>query len=483
MNKLFSAFFLGIFLFPVISIAQDEYYYQTDFSKEEFAERRARIFDAIGNQAVAVIQGAAARGDHGVFRQTNTFYYLTGIESEHAYLMIDARRRTSTLYLQHRDEGRERSSGKSLSAEDAELVKELTGIENVKPIERLSFDLNGIGGIRPPRATVFTPMSPAENGNDSRDESLRGQALISADPWDGRPSRESHFVSLIQKHSPQIEVKDLSPILDTMRRIKSPKEIELIRKATDIAGLGIIEAMKSTNPGVYEYQLEAAAKYQFYLHDSQGDGYAAIIGGGSNAYFGHYWQNTDPLVDGDLVLMDYAPDYHYYTSDVTRMWPVNGEYTEAQVQLTEYILAYKDALFRYIKPGVTSEYVLDNAAKDMREYLKGKKFANPAHQKAVEEGVEFRGHFQHPVGMAVHDVGGARGMPLEPGMVFTIDPMIWIPEERLYIRIEDMALVTEGGVENLSEFVPYTIEDIKKTIKETGVIEFRPAQPLPLKDN
>ena len=112
--------------------------------------------------------------------------------------------------------------------------------------------------------------------------------------------------------------------------IKSKREIEIIRKATEIAGLAIIEAMRSTKPGVYEYQLDAAAKYIFYLHGSRGDGYASIIGGGTNAYFGHYFHKTDKLKDGDLVLMDYAPDYRYYTSDVTRMWPVNGKYTEGQ---------------------------------------------------------------------------------------------------------------------------------------------------------
>jgi Xaa-Pro aminopeptidase len=266
-----------------------------------------------------------------------------------------------------------------------------------------------------------------------------------------------------------------------MRVIKSPKEIELVRKATQIAGLAIIEAMRSTEPGVYEYQLDAAAKYIFHLHGARGDGYSSIIGGGTNAYMGHYFHKTDKLIDGDLVLMDYAPDYHYYTSDVTRIWPVNGTFTPEQKELYNFIIAYRDALFKYIKPGVTSNEVLDKAAADMEQYLVGKQFVKQAHLKAVEEGIKFRGHFQHPVGMAVHDVGLVRGVPLQPGMVFTIDPMIWIPEERLYIRIEDMALVTADGVENLSGFVPSRLEDVEATIKEKGLIEFRPATDLPQK--
>ena len=312
-----------------------------------------------------------------------------------------------------------------------------------------------------------------ETGNDSRDELLAGQARAASDPWDGRPSHEAHFVRLVKKRFPQLEVRDLSPTLDAMRVIKSAAEIALIRKATQLAGLGIMEAMRSTTPGVCEYHLDAAAKYVFYVGGARGDGYASIIGGGTNAFLGHYFRKSYVLRSGDLVLMDYAPDYRYHTSDVTRIWPVNGIFTAAQAALYEHIVAYRDALFRYIKPGVTADEVLDRAAADMKEYLVGKTFAPPAHLKTVQQGLVFRGHFQHPVGMAVHDVGRVRGVPLRAGMVYTIDPMIWISEEQLYIRIEDMALVTADGVENLSGFVPSRIVDVQRTIGEAGVIQFR----------
>lgn len=461
--------------------AQEKHHYQTDFSQEEFAQRRATVFGKIGNNAIALIQGARGVDDFNVFRQTNSFYYLTGLETPHAYLLLNGKNKSTTLYLPHRDSGRERGEGKILSAEDGDLIKSLTGIDQVKGVEFLSNDLVRTGLIRPPAPTLYTPLSPAETGTDSRDELLNAQARVSADPWDGGPSREASLVALLKSRVPQFEIADLSPILDGMRLIKSEKEIELIRKATEIAGLAIIEAMKSTDPGVYEYQLDAAAKYVFQLNGARGDGYASIIGGGTNAWMGHYFHKTDRLNDGDLVLMDYAPDYHYYTSDVTRMWPVNGKYTKAQRQLSEYILAYRDALFKYIKPGVNSNDVLDGAARDMEAYLVGKEFANAAHLKAVKEGLKFRGHFQHPVGMAVHDVGRVHGVILQPGMVFTIDPMIWIPEERLYVRIEDMAVVTAYGVENLSAFVPSTLDEIEKVMKQKGLIEFRPATSLPLK--
>lgn len=471
-----------ILLFLInLATAQDNHHYQVDFSKEEFAQRRAKIFDAIGNNAIALIQGATGLPGFSVFRQNNTFYYLTGLESPHAYLLLNGKDRQATVYLPHRDTATESNQGKVLSAEDSELVKQLVGVKQVKGIEFLSADLVGTGLIRPPAPLLYTEFSPAENGNDSRDELLYAQARSAADPWDGLPAREAMFIQKLKERVPQFEFRDLSPVLDAMRVIKSPKEIELIRRATQMAGLGIIEAMRSTQPGVYEYQLDAAAKYIFHLHGARGDGYASIVGGGKNAYMGHYFHKTDVLKDGDLVLMDYAPDYHYYTSDVTRIWPVNGKFSSEQKELYNFIVAYRDALFKYIKPGFHSNEVLDKASADMKEYLVGKKFVKAAHLKAVEEGLKFRGHFQHPVGMAVHDVGRVHGVPLQSGMVFTIDPMIWIHEERLYIRIEDMALVTEDGVENLSAFVPSTIEDVEATIKEKGLIEFRPATTLPIK--
>jgi Xaa-Pro aminopeptidase len=474
-----AALILPALAHPAATAAQEPVPYQADVAAGELVARRARVLESIGAQAVAVVQGATGLPGFSVFRQANDFYYLTGVESAHAYLLLNGRARTATLYLPHRDAARERSEGKVLAVEDSLLLKQLTGVDAVRPLEGLAQDLVGADLLRPPALALYTPLAPMEVGNDSRDELLAAQARAASDPWDGRPSREAHFVQLVRARFPQLEVRDLSPTLDALRTIKSPAEIALIRRATQLAGLGIIEAMRSTRPGVMEYQLDAAAKYVFHLNGARGDGYASIIAGGTNAFLGHYFRKADPLRDGDLVLMDYAPDYRYYTSDVTRIWPVNGTFTPAQAALYAYIVAYRDALFRHIRPGVTADEVLDRAAADMRTYLEGKSFATPAHRRAVEEGLRFRGHFQHPVGMAVHDVGRVRGVPLRPGMVFTIDPMIWIPEERLYIRIEDVALVTADGVENLSAFVPSRIEDVQRTIAQPGMVQGFPPTPPP----
>jgi Xaa-Pro aminopeptidase len=462
--------------------SQEKHYYQTDFTISEFEARRSKIFKEIGNNSIALIQGGASVAGFKVFRQTNTFYYLSGIEEGHVYLLLNGGNKKTTIYLPRREVNREKSQGKILSFDDADLIKKLTGINNVRSLDHLGNDLVRTGLINGPNPTLYTPFSPAEMGNDSRDEILFGHARAAADPWDSNTTRESRFIRLIKERFPEFKIKDLSPLLDSMRLIKSPKEIEVITKATEIAGLGIIEAMRSTKPGVYEYQLDAAAKYVFYQHGSQGDGYPAIIGGGSNAYMGHYFRKKDVLKSGDLVLMDYAPDFRNYTSDVTRIWPVNGVFNKEQTELYNFIVAYRDALFKYIKPGINSNEVLSKAAKEMKEYLVGKTFSKAIHLKAVQKALLFKGHFQHPVGMAVHDVGRVHGINLKEGMVFTIDPMIWIPEEKLYIRIEDVAVVTENGVKNLSDFVPSRVKEIEKTIKEKGLTEFRPSKSLPLKN-
>lgn len=450
--------------------------YQTDFPVEEFAARRTRVFDAIGPQSIAVIQGAPGVDGFKVFRQSNEFYYLTGLESPHAYLVLDGRSRRTALYLQHRNEALERSTGTMWSVEDHAEVKRLTGVDDVAPVELLSRQTFNTM-LRDPRPVLYVPFSPAEGEAQSRDEILGHQAGVAADPWDGRPSREAHFVALLAARYPSLERRNLTPILDTLRQTKSPREIALIRKASQLAALGILEAMKSTRPGVFEYQIAAAARFVFLANGARFEGYNPIAGGGTNAWMGHYSRNADALKAGDMVLMDYAPDLRYYTSDVTRMWPVNGAYTAAQRTLASVILEYREAFFRYIGPGVTPEEVLVKARRDMEPVIARATFANAAHRKAAEDMLSFRGHLQHPVGMTVHDPGVIWGQPFREGMVFTVDPMMWIPDEKLYVRMEDTILITKTGMENFTPALASTPQEIEAVMKQDGLLPRVPRLP------
>jgi Xaa-Pro aminopeptidase len=434
------------------------------FPSEEFQARRAKVFDQIGNRAVAVVQGAALPEGFGVFRQANDFYYLTGLETPHSYVLLDGRTRRTTVFLPHKDEARDRNQGKTLSPDDVEEVKKLTGADAVRGVEALAVQLASMQ-IRLPAPVLYVPSGPLQGVMGSRDELLRASAEIASDPWDGRPSRSAQFISLLKSRFPSLEVRDLSPLLDELRLVKSEREISLIREASKIAALGIMAAMKKTKEGVFEYELDAAARHVFLQNGARFEGYPSITAGGTNAFMGHYMANASRLKDGDLVLMDYAPDYRYYTSDVTRMWPVNGKYSADQKALCEFILAYRDALLKRIKPGMTADQVMDGAREEMTPLVTKLALSKEIYRNGARGMLTFRGHLSHPVGMTVHDVGDYRKAPLAAGQVFSIDPMMWIPEERLYVRMEDVVVVTATGVENFTEFMPSKPDEIEKAMR------------------
>jgi Xaa-Pro aminopeptidase len=299
------------------------------------------------------------------------------------------------------------------------------------------------------------------------------------DPWDGTGSRQRRFVELLRARHPRSEVRNLNTILDEMRSIKSPREIAMIRRASQIAGLGLMEAMRSTEPGVTEYQLDAAARYVFLVNDARLEGYRSITASGTeNINNMHYFRNTSTLKDGDLVLMDFAPDYRYYTSDIGRVWPVNGKYSPQQRELLQVVLEFHKAVLSRIRPGVTSTQIHEEAKKAMEPVLARTRFSKPIYEQAARNLVETGGGvFSHTVGMAVHDVGSYRGGPLKPGQVFSVDPQLRVREENLYLRYEDTVVVTETGVENFTDFLPMELDDIEKLVLEKGIVQKVPPVP------
>jgi Xaa-Pro aminopeptidase len=456
-------------------VAQESQIYQTHFPPEEFKARWAKLFDKIGDKAIAIVQGAPQVRGFVVPRQTNEFYYLCGIETPYSYILLDGRSRTVTLYLPPRNERLERAEGKVISADDAELVKKLTGVDDVRGTDAMRG--NWIGELLQGRpATIYVPFQPGEGYAESRGEILAANAGIALDYWDGRLSREGQFIQLIRTRFPRAEVRDLSPFLDELRSIKSPREIDLIRRASQIAGLGIKEAMKSTKPGLYEYHLDAAARYIFLVNGARLDGYRSITAAGTaNIWNMHYYRNNSELKGGDLVLMDYAPDFGYYTSDIARMFPVNGKFSKVQRELLEIVLAYRNEIMKRIQPGVTPQQIMEEAKAAMESVFQRTKFSKPAYEQAARTLVNMGGGvFSHPVGMAVHDDGSYGPGPLKPGHVFAVDPQLRVPEENLYYRYEDVVVVTETGYENFTDFLPTKLEDIEKLMKEEGVVQKTP---------
>ncbi len=454
-------------------------HYQTDFPPEEFKARWTRLFDAIGADAVAVVQGVSLTNGYTMPRQHNSFYYLCGIETPGSYLLLDGRTRTVTLYLPAQNAQLERAEGKVLSAADAEQVLKLTGVDAVLDTgqmrERWPTRAAGPQG-RP--AILYAEFEPAEAQGQSRGELRLGNASILDDPWDGRLPRESQFVALLRARNAGADVRNLSPILDGLRAIKSAREIALIRRASQLAGLGVMEAMRSTEAGVYEYELDAAARYVFQINGAKLEAYRSITASGTdNINNMHYYRNTRRLENGDLVLMDYAPDYRYYVSDIGRVWPVNGTYAPWQRELLQFTLDYHKAVMSRVKPGATPPQILADARAAMEPIVARTKWSKPAYEAAARRLIETSGGaLSHLVGMAVHDVGSYRD-GLKPGHVLSIDPQLRVPEENLYLRFEDTIVVTDTGFENFTHFIPMELDAMEAMVKEKGLVQQVPAGP------
>jgi Xaa-Pro aminopeptidase len=305
-----------------------------------------------------------------------------------------------------------------------------------------------------------------------------GNASILDDPWDGRLPRESQFVALLRARNPTADIRNLSPILDDLRASKSAGEIALIRRASQLAGLGVMEAMRSTEAGVYEYELDAAARYIFQVNGAKLEAYRSITASGTdNINNMHYYRNTRRLADGDLVLMDYAPDYRYYVSDIGRVWPVNGTYAPWQRELLQFTLDYHKAVMARVKPGATPKQILDDARAAMEPILARTKWSKPAYEAAAKRLIETSGGaLSHMVGMAVHDVGSYRD-GLKVGHVFSVDPQLRVPEENIYLRFEDTVVVTETGYENFTHFIPMELDEMEALVKQKGLVQRVPAGP------
>jgi Xaa-Pro aminopeptidase len=437
------------------------------FPPEEFAARRARVMEKIGD-GVAIVLGTTEPPGEMPLRQGNQFFYLSGVVEPRAILTIDGKTKHSTLFLNPQNTQRESSMyGPGLSPGD-EAVK-VTGIDAVLP--RSDFQRT-VDTLAKEGRTVYTPFRAEVLGSISAGDPDRLWTANKNDLWDGRTSREQAFLAHLKEKAPNCEVRNLDPILDAMRGIKSPREIAVIREATRIAGLGIMEAMRDAKPGMSEYELQADSEFVFKKYGSFGAAYFALIGTGPNTYYTHYHRNTAKLQDGDLVQYDYAPDYKYYQSDVTRVFPTNGKFTPWQREYYDIYLRLYRAVMTSIKVHVAPHDVIKDAVVKMDGIMASFQFTDDKIKNAAQKFVEnYRRQetratsLGHGVGIEVHDVR----MPtdtLEPGEIFTIEPEMRIEEEHLGMRFEDMLLITDTGYENLSSFVPIEIADIEKLMAD-----------------
>ena len=383
-------------------------------------------------------QGAGLDG----FTQSENFYYLTGIEQQNTALILFPETGKDMLLVEPYNPRTARWDGFRVvpSAAHAEqyLFDEIGAVTGLPRILNELLAEGAAGGL----PKVWT------TGSGGRRRGRPGGSPANAQ-FRNPPSSSAVFAEDLRSRYEGIEIQNVTPFIDRLRGVKQEAEIDRIAEATRIACDGIAEAMKSTIPGVYEFQIAAAARYVFHRNGARQDAYAAIVGAGINGCVLHYSINSKRAESGEIVVMDYAPKFQGYASDVTRTFPVNGKFTEEQRKLVQDVYEVQQILISLVKPGATLGQISRRSSEELakRGYVS-------AHGPS------------HHVGLNVHDKGDGT---LEPGMLITIEPGAYLPDQEMGCRIEDVILVTEDGNINLSGHLPSKPEEIEALMRGEGV--------------
>jgi Xaa-Pro aminopeptidase len=398
---------------------------------------------------IAILQGAELPEAFVKFRQDNNFYYLTGVEMPGAVLILDGQTKNVMLFVPDKIPGdvKEEAIIKP-GNEAAKLYK----VNRVISKSQIAMILQYLGSENRP---FYLVLSPEEIAEMSRDRSMNIRAIRLNDPLDGRISKEANFYKKIQENFPSVVIKDLTPVLDNMRWVKDVKEIAVMREGGLIGAHGIDEAMRVTKAGIYEYQVVAACDFIFENEGAQGPAYFAIAASGERGLSWHYNANNHLLKDGEVIILDYAPDYCYYTTDITRTWPVSGKFTDVQLKFYNCIKEAEEKVIASMRPGVTEES-LKKIAKDI--YIK---------HGLEKYWLDYIGHF---VGMAVHDVG-PYDKPFVTGVVYNVEPIIEDKDLKIHLRLEDTIVITATGSENLTSGTTVIPENIYRLMREKGIGE------------
>jgi Xaa-Pro aminopeptidase len=425
---------------------------QQPFNKSEFAARRAKLFEKIPD-GIAVLCAARKQLYPLKFRQAPDFYYLTGIEEPNAILVLVGANKGAFLFVPARPEPQIRSDGPGIW--QVEKREEVYGLTRVMPLEEF---LPFFSYMAQNAKKLYLPVNSQGNVHNAREELDFHQLLEMSHPVFRNLPESKQVVMAIQPLVPQLALQDFNPLLDDMRWVKTPYEIELTRKSCQIGAEGVKEAMKGTRPGMYEYELEAVARYVYTRLGARGDAFAPIVASGPNTTIWHYQANNRQMKDGEVVYMDYGADYEYYTSDVTRTWPVNGRFTPEQEKMYRCILEVRDTVIAAMKPGVTISRMQEIAEEVYKRHGFLKEF------QAIGR------YIGHMVGISVHDVlSSDRKRPFEAGVVYNVEPILEIPEKKIHVRLEDTVLITANGAENLTAGAPAGLEEIYALIRQKAL--------------
>ena len=419
-----------------------------DRQPNEAYRARRQALAARTKDGIVVLFGGTERSTGDAiwgFHQDENFYYLTGLPDPGLALVIAPQQEaqgqraahsyTEILFVPARNRIQERWTGPKLGPDDPD-VKQKTGFDRIEPLAHMPEEV--------------AKLLPAR--------------VYSEQPVAGESSAVRNLTDWIQRANlgPAARFDDLRPLIASVRVVKDNGEIDLLRKAADASVAAHLAAMRATKPGTTERQIAALMQYEFDRRGCERPAYAPIVGAGFNSTVLHYSAGAAQIGDGDLVVIDVGGEYSGYATDITRTLPASGRFSARQREIYNIVLGAQQAAiaaFQSGKSALRGENSLHQVALD---------FIN-SHGKDLHGqplGQYFIHGLSHYVGLDVHDPGDGT-QPLRPGMVFTIEPGIYIPEEKLGVRIEDTFWVDPNGkLVNLSADLPHIADDVERTMAQ-----------------
>ena len=419
-----------------------------------YAERRARLASQV--EAPIILWGFTGREEVSqdyVFAQEENFYYLTGHNEEGAGLILlpsaqgnhaapaeaSLNGQRETLFLPAKDPDKEKWNGVRLSPSDPG-IEARTGFSGVEPFAEMRATVENLARLYPTFYTIL-PYNKELGGFP----------------------HEKAVVDWLQLAAPQAKLKDVRGQIAAMRPIKSPGEIAFLKRAIDLSLDAQLEAMRMMRPGLYEYQVSAKMVEVHAMGGSEAEGYAPIVGAGPNSTALHYDKLSRRIENGDVVVLDVGAQYSGYSADITRTLPAGGRFTARQREIYQIVLGAQNAALAALKPGAhfSCRSKKDGLMNIAYDYIN----SHGKDREGRRLGQYFIHGLGHQIGLNVHDPGDYCS-PLQPGMVVTVEPGIYIPEENLGVRIEDDVLITDSGYKLLSERLPRDPAEIERIMAE-----------------
>lgn len=417
---------------------------------ELFSQNRKRFIEKMEKNSIAIFNSNDEMPVNGdalyKFKQNADLYWLSGIDQEDTMVILfpdnpDPRYR-EVLVLVRPNEQKEKWDGKRLRSDEA---RKISGMTTVIWLDTLESFLQ-------PWIHLADTIYLNTNENDRKSSQV--------------PVRDYRYAEMMRQRFPLHQFKRSAKIMKELRAIKTPAEVAVIQQAIDITQNTFERLLKFIKPGVMEYEIEAEIWHSFLSQRATGPAYGSIIASGDRARILHYVFNNQECKDGELVLMDFGAEYGGYCADLTRTVPVNGKFTKRQREVYNGCLHLHNYAKSILKPGISivdyTEKVGEEAGKVFVKLglLKDEDIKNDkeAYRKYLYHGIS------HHLGIDVHDLG-TRTEPIQPGMVFTIEPGIYIEEEQMGIRIENNVWITEKGNKDLMANIPITVEEIEALMK------------------